>query len=92
MKFDSQKFKEGEEVRLKEQVFNIKMNPREWMARFGHNIIVGDMRMYKYEDKEFKDWIYKAFEALTKEGLTSLWREFLTDEEIKITKKAYNNL
>jgi len=68
------------------------MNPREWMARFGHNILVGDMRMYRYQDKEFQDWIYKAFEALTQEGLENLWKEFLTEEETKVVKEAYGNL
>lgn len=91
MRFNSREFREGEERRLKEKVFNIKMNPREWMARFGHNILVGDMRMYKYEDKEFENWIYQAFEALTQGGIENLWKEFLTEDEIKVVKEAYEN-
>jgi hypothetical protein len=91
MKFDSVVFREGQEKRLKEKYFDISMHPREWMARHGHNILAGDMRMYKYQDKEFEAWIYKAFEALSSEGLEKLWKEFLTEEEIAKAKEAYEN-
>lgn len=89
--FGSKDFREGQEKRLKEKVFDTKMNPREWIARYGHNILAGDLRRYKYEDKDFENWIYKAFEALTQEGLEKLWKEFLTEDEIKIVKEAYEN-
>ena len=91
MKFGSKDFREGEEKRLKENYFDTSMDPREWMARFGHNIIVGDWRMYKYEDKEFENWIYQAFESLQKEGLEKLWEEFLTEEERIKVKDLYEN-
>ncbi|WP_298508579.1 hypothetical protein [uncultured Kordia sp.] len=91
MKFASRDFREGQEKRLKEKVFNIKMNPREWMARFGHNILAGDMRMYKYQDQEFETWIHKAFEALANEGIENLWEEFLTEEEIEKVREMYEN-
>ena len=91
MKFEKREFEKGEEKSLKEEVFDTKMNPREWMARFGHNILAGDMRRWKYEDKEFEIWIHKAFGALTEEGLRKLWNEFLTESEIKIVKEAYEN-
>jgi len=91
MNFNSRDFRKGEEQRLKEKVFDINMNPREWMARFGHNILAGDMRRYKYQDKEFKSWIHKAFEALSQEGIEKLWEEFLTEDEIKVVKDAYEN-
>ena len=91
MRFNNREFREGEEKRLKERVFNIKMNPSEWMARFGHNVLVGDMRMYKYQDKEIQNWIYKSFEALTQEGIENLWKDFLTEEEIKVVKEEYEN-
>lgn len=71
--------------------FDLEMNPREWMARFGHNILLGDWRMFKYEDKILEAWIHKAFKALKSEGLEKLWKEFLTDEEIKVVRKKYNN-
>lgn len=89
-KFGKYSFKEGEESRLKLDYFDLKMNPREWMARFGHNVS-GDMRIYQYEDKVFEKWIYEAFEALAKNGIESLWEEYLTEEEIREVRRAYNN-
>lgn len=91
MKFDKHEFREGEEKRLKEEVFDTNMDPREWMARFGHNILAGDMRRWNYQDKEFEIWIHKAFDALADEGLGKLWKEFLTDSEIETVKVAYEN-
>ena len=91
MKFEKREFKNGEEQRLKEEIFDMNMNPREWMARFGHNILAGDMRRWEYQDKEFEIWIHKAFDALANEGLKKLWNEFLTDKEIEVVKKAYEN-
>ena len=89
--FNTRDFQEGREKRLKEERFDITMDPREWMARNGHTIIAGDMRMYKYEDKAFEAWIYKAFEALTSEGLEKLWKEFLTEEEIAMVREIYRD-
>ena len=90
-KFNSFDFRSGEENRLKNEYFDMNMNPREWMAKFGHNIVCGDMRIYKYTDKIFEKWIYKAFESLTCEGLEKLWQEFLTENEIiEIRKKLEN--
>ena len=61
------------------------------MARYGHNILVGDARMNIYRDKTFELWIEKAFTALIDEGLENLWKEFLTEEEIKQNRDAYEN-
>lgn len=80
-----------EELRWKTEIFNTNMNPREWMARFGHNILVGDYRVYKYQDSKFENWIHAAFGALINEGLEVLWKEFLTDQEIEEVRDQYNN-
>ncbi len=68
--------------------FDLSMNPREWMACYGHNIFGGDCRMYLYQDKELENWIEKAFTGLFDEGLENLWKEFLTTEEIKANREA----
>lgn len=90
--FGTRSFSLGQEEKLKNNTFNLSMNPREWMARFGHNAIAGDLRTFKYEDKKFEKWIYEAFEALSTEGLESLWKEFLTEEEIEEVKEELKNL
>lgn len=89
--FDKHPFGEGMEERFKE-LYDMKMNPREWIARFGHNILCGDMRMYIYKDKKFEQWIYEAFEALTTEGLIKLQKEFLTKQEMERIEKDMENL
>lgn len=81
-----------EELRWKTEIFDTNMNPREWMARFGHNILVGDFRVYKYQDREFESWVHAAFGALINEGLELLWNEFLREDEIKEVRDQYNNL
>lgn len=81
----------SEEHRWKTKIFDMSMDPREWMARHGHRIFVGDFRVYKFKDKGFEKWIHKAFEALTSEGLEKLWEEFLTEEEILKIREEYNN-
>jgi hypothetical protein len=88
--FAQREFEPGEEDKWK-RIYDHAMNPREWMARFGHNIICGDGRIYKYQDKEFEKWIYQAYEALTNEGLETLWNEFLTEEETIEARYAYEN-
>ncbi|MTI23553.1 hypothetical protein [Fulvivirga kasyanovii] len=89
--FGTKELSAKEELRWKTEIFDTKMNPREWMARFGHNILVGDYRVYKYQDKDFGNWIYAAFEALVNEGLEALWKEFLTETEIEEVREQYNN-
>jgi hypothetical protein len=91
-KFGKYSFRPGEEEQLKIKHFDVKMNPREWMARFGYNIVSGDMRVYRYEDKDFEKWIYEAFESLSREGFESLWEEWLTEEEIVRVKNLSENL
>jgi len=81
-----------EELRWKTEIFDTNMNPREWMARYGHNMLVGDYRVYKYQDKKFEGWIHAAFEALINEGLEELWKEFLTEKEIRKVRGQNNNL
>jgi hypothetical protein len=71
--------------------YDLNMDPREWMARNGHNILAGDARMNIYKDKELEDWVNKAFTALEEEGLEELWSEFLTIEEIKENRDARDN-
>jgi len=91
LNFGSIAFKSGEEERWKKS-FDLKMSPREWIARFGHNIMCGDLRMYIYTDTEFEKWIHVAFEALTNEGLEKLWDEYLTKEEIEEIKAIMNDV
>lgn len=61
------------------------------MAKNGHRIICGDPRRYKYRDKELETWIHKAYNALIDEGIEKLWKEFLTDSEIKVVREIYQN-
>ena len=89
--FGTKELSAKEELRWKTEIFNTNMNPREWMARFGHNILVGDYRVYKYEDPEFESWIHAAFGALINEGLEVIWKEFLTEQEIEEVRDQYNN-
>ncbi len=89
--FRSKSISSDEEIRWKKEIFDMTMDPREWMARFGHNILVGDYRVYKYQDQKFDKWIHEAFGALTQEGLEKLWKEFLTEDEISKNRKAYEN-
>ena len=78
---------EAAEIELREK-YDLNMDPREWMARNGHNILAGDARMNIYKDKEFEDWVNRAYTALEEEGLEKLWSEFLTPEEIKENRDA----
>lgn len=81
---------EEQELRWKSR-FDISMDPREWMAKYGHQIICGDPRKYQFRDKELENWIHLAFGALINEGLEKLWNEFLTPEEIAIARDLYEN-
>lgn len=89
--FRTKELSPTEENRWKTEVFDMNMNPREWIARYGHNILVGDLRIYKYSDKDFENWIHQAFTALINEGLEKLWKEFLTEKEIEEVKKDSEN-
>lgn len=86
--FGQTELPKGEEKRWMTEIFDITMNPREWMARNGHNILAGDFRRYIFEDKEFEKWIYEACDAFFNEGLEKLWSEFLSEKEIE--KIRYN--
>ncbi len=90
--FGKTEIPEGQEQRWKNEIYDTSMNPREWMARFGHNILCGDLRMFRYTDKELEKWIHSAFEALVNEGLEKLWAEFLNNEEIDQIKEDYENM
>ncbi len=89
--FGSKELSPTEETHLKNNFFDITMNPREWMARFGHKILLGDFRMFQIQDKIFETWINEAFEALHTEGLEKLWEEFLNTDEILIVREKFNN-
>ena len=66
--------------------FDTSIEPRKWIGFYGHTIILGDLRKYEFEDKEFEKWIKEAFDLLDKEGLSKLQKEFLTDKEIEERK------
>ena len=89
--FGSRELGLDEESRLKNDFFDIRMNPREWMARYGYTILCGDCRMFKIQDNIFKTWVYQAFEALHTEGLEKLWEEFLDANGILIISNKFNN-
>lgn len=86
-RFNKIAFKEGEEERLLKKCYDISIPPKVWMARFGHNQISGDMRVFIYKNIDLKNWIYEAFEALTEEGLSSLRNQYLSKEEIESIEK-----
>lgn len=89
--FGTKELSVDEEARLKD-FFDTTLNPREWMAKFGHNIVLGDFRIFKIRDKIFEEWIHLAFDALYNEGLDNLWEEFLSEDKIRILRDKYNNL
>ncbi|UTW61291.1 hypothetical protein KFE98_14885 [bacterium SCSIO 12741] len=90
--FRQKEISSQEEEHLKSKVYDLRMNPREWMARNGHRIISGDPRIFQLQDKEFEKWINVAFDALLYEGLNVLWYEFLNPEEIEHLKAEIDGL
>lgn len=80
-----------DEKEIIEYYNNMDMKPREWMAKYGHLILMGNHSIFTYRNKVFQIWIGKAYKALKNEGLEKLWNEFLTEEEIKTNRYEYKN-
>ncbi len=88
----SKKIKCSEEKEKKfKKRFDININPRKWIGVNGHTLILGDLRIYVFEDKDFENWINKAYDALMNEGLDKLQKEFLSDQEIEDRKNYMND-
>ena len=65
------------------KIFDHSIEPKLWVARFGHTIWCGDFRNSIFPDKVFQQWIYQVFELLHAGKIEELRQELLTEEEIK---------
>jgi hypothetical protein len=74
-----------EEIEIK-KIFNSSVEPKLWVAKFGHTIYCGDFRNSIFPDKEFQKWIYEVFDLLHAGKTEELRNELLTEEEINEIK------
>lgn len=74
------------------QHYDSTIEPKYWVARYGHMIWCGDFRQTSFSDKEFEKWIYEVYDLLHNGKLTQLQKELLTEEEYQQVKEETNNM
>ncbi len=78
-----------EENKWKRRFKNQDLSPELWAAKFGHQIICGDLRKYSFPDKNFQSWTHRIFEILHTDGKVEELRKYLltSEEQEKIQEE-----
>ena len=69
------------------KIFDFSLEPKLWVAKFGHTVYCGDFRNSIFPDKEFQKWIYEVYDLLHSGKAKELRNELLTNEEINNIKE-----
>jgi hypothetical protein len=67
------------------------IKPELWVAKNGHRIYCGDLRMYSFKNKKFEKWIHQVFDILHSQDIKLLRTKLLGKDEIEKINEEINN-